>query len=146
MNRYGVGCTRGKGQRWETARLLCSLWCVFLAVHQVSRGSSVKWMLTNVARLPATTVPFAKILLIATSATAGQVSDSDVLWVYWIYFIDIVTKSRHMTHFWRKLCLAFRQEVCDNSRICFLHLGTVQWSLPHTKGVPDWKGPIQNAM
>lgn len=57
------------------------IWYVFSAVHQVSWGISVKWMLTNVAQLPATTVPFAKILLIATSATAGQVSHSDVLWV-----------------------------------------------------------------
>lgn len=52
-------------------------WYVFSAVHQVSRGISVKWMLTNVAQRLATTVPFAKILLIATSATAGQVSHSD---------------------------------------------------------------------
>lgn len=53
-------------------------WYVFLAVQQVSRGISVKWMLTNVAQRLATTVPFAKILLIATSATAGQVSHSDI--------------------------------------------------------------------
>lgn len=51
----------------------------FLAVHQASWGISVKWMLTNVAQLPATTVRFAKILLIAMSATAGQVSHSDIL-------------------------------------------------------------------
>lgn len=55
-------------------------WYVFSAVHQVSWGISVKWMLTNVAQRPATTVPFAKILLIATSATAGQVSHSDLQW------------------------------------------------------------------
>lgn len=49
---------------------------VFLAVRQVSRGIYVKWNLMNVAHLLATMMPFAKILLIATSATAGQVSRS----------------------------------------------------------------------
>lgn len=57
------------------------VWYVFLAVHQVSRGISVKWILTNVAQHPATMVPFAKILLISTPATAGQVSHSDFLWI-----------------------------------------------------------------
>ncbi len=57
-----------------------NIWCVSSAVHRVSWGISVKWMLTNVARRPATTVPFARILLIATSATAGQVSHSDLRW------------------------------------------------------------------
>lgn len=56
--------------------------CVFFsplsAVCQVSRGPPARWTLTNVARCPASTVPFAKILLIATSATAGQVSRSRV--------------------------------------------------------------------
>lgn len=63
---------------WDSLRVW-KAWYVFLAVHQVSWGISVKWMLTNVAQLPATTVPFAKILLIATSATAGQVSHSNIM-------------------------------------------------------------------
>lgn len=50
------------------------------AVRPASWGISVKWTWTNVVPRPATTAPFARILLIATSATAGQVSHSPVLW------------------------------------------------------------------
>lgn len=76
-------CVSDRLDRSDSSRQPCGskMWYVFLAVHQVSWGISVKWMLTNVAHRLATMVPFAKILLIAMCATAGQVSHSGSLWI-----------------------------------------------------------------
>lgn len=76
-------CVSDRRDRSDSSRQPCGskMWHVFLAVHQVSWGISVKWMLTNVAHRLATMVPFAKILLIAMCATAGQVSHSGSLWI-----------------------------------------------------------------
>lgn len=73
------GGTSGPGRwMWQPGPLSLPALFFLSAVHQVSRGLPVKWTWTNVARRPAATVPFAKILLIATCATAGQVSRSRI--------------------------------------------------------------------
>lgn len=129
------------------------VWYVFLAVHQVSRGISVKWMLTNVALRPATMVPFAKILLIATSATAGQVSHSDILRMFqftlkWVNqrasvsFRSLVTGN--LCGLWKRLprcslggCFTAPQMWWECSLPYVNHVNT--YSMP----LLDWKGPLK---
>lgn len=78
------GKTRNSSGGSEAATRLFEMWCVRprhpTAVRPASWAISAKWTWTNAVPRPATTAPFARILLIATSATAGQVSHSPVFW------------------------------------------------------------------
>lgn len=78
------GKTRNSSGGSEAATRLFEIWCVSPppppAVRPALWGISAKWTWTNAVPRPATTALFARILLIATSATAGQVSHSPVFW------------------------------------------------------------------